>query len=222
MNTINLILKTASLQLFPFLSAWLSSTIERIDKAGDAFVDWVTPAEPDWLWIGQGDVLFERTLSENGFVFVGRLKRDRETCARYFGEFGSDYKYGCLASGDGRFFYPAIPYEEHIRKLVTDEHLSLQSARIRAEILVRANLEMALRHENESPFYTLAVSVRSEKQAESEAPLAETSVSGLSAYFTPLKMDPGVEDLFQDLMVELVLDAIQTIRSICQGNRTYR
>jgi hypothetical protein len=81
---------------------------------------------------------------------------------------------------------------------------------------------MALRHENESAFYTLAVSVRSEKQAESEAPLAETSVSGLSAYFTPLKMDPGVENLFQDLKVELVLEAIQTIRSICHGNRTHR
>jgi hypothetical protein len=35
-------------------------------------------------------------------------------------------------------------------------------------------------------------------------------------------MDPGVEDLFQDLKVELVLEAIKTIRSICRGNRAHR
>jgi hypothetical protein len=82
---------------------------------------------------------------------------------------------------------------------------------------------MALRHDKESPFYTLSVSVRSEKHLdEGDLPLAETSVSGLSAYFTHLKMDPGVENLFQDLKVELVLDAIKTIRSICRGNRADR
>ena len=64
--------------MLPFLSAWLSSTIERIDKAGDAFVDWASPAEPDWLWIGQGDVLFERTLSEHGSCRPEAVARPRK------------------------------------------------------------------------------------------------------------------------------------------------
>jgi hypothetical protein len=56
-------------------------------KTAAALIIWADPPEPDWTWVGKGDLLITRVLEEGGFVFTGHLKPDRATCAKHYGSF---------------------------------------------------------------------------------------------------------------------------------------
>jgi hypothetical protein len=201
------------------LDSLLKTASEFLETA-PAFLDWPTPAQPSWLPIGQDDVLFERTLSAKGFVFVGQLKLDRET-ASDLGEFGSEERHGSLPAGDGRFFYPPISFNDYVRMLAIHRSLSLDSARAHAEMNLRRDLAKALAHEKKSPFYTLTVSVTLADYP--DVLLGEKSVSGLSATtLVPLTFDSDVEQLFDNAKVELVLEVIEALPSIYGLVRKHR
>ena len=95
----------------------VAALVAAYSKAEADLIDWANPLEPEWLWIGKGDLLFTRTLEESGFEFTGNLNVDRETCARHSGSFGSFFEPGCLEFDAGRFFYPAVSYGSRVDAL---------------------------------------------------------------------------------------------------------
>ena len=204
-------------QVLKFLFAALAAAYS---KAAAALIDWANPPEPEWLWVGKGDLLFTRTLEESAFVFTGDLKIDRETCARHFGSFGSDFEPGCLEFDAGRFFYPTVSYDSRVDALKKDGFSTYQAV-LRAQTSLFADLEMALREERESKFLTLTVSaVRRNAKNEIESVLATTSISGLLGNPNPLKMDPFIDEMFRSLVSQAEREAIVQMRSIRNDRRS--
>ena len=209
-------MKTTAL-VFKFCFVCLVAAYE---KAAAALINWANPPEPEWIWIGKGDLLFTRTLEQSGFVFTGDLKVDRETCARHFGSFGSDFEPGCLEVDAGRYFYPTVSYDSRVEALKKDGFSTYQAV-LRAQTSLFADLEMALREERESKFLTLTVTaVRRNAKNEIESVLATTSISGLLGNPNPLKMDPFIQEMFRSLVSQAEREAILQMRSTRNDQRS--
>jgi hypothetical protein len=84
--------------------------VAAYDKTVAALITLADPPEPDWTWVGKGDLSFTTVLEAGGFVFTGHLKPDRETYAQYFVSLGTVYEPGCLEVDAGRYLYSIVSY----------------------------------------------------------------------------------------------------------------
>lgn len=189
-----------SLVIWDAFQTWkelLVQAIERLDS-------YLSPATP-WRYVGQEDVLYESVIDLRGFQFVAQLALDAKTVADTFGTFSNELRPGGIRCQDGRYFYPTITEEQRYLALScrsVPEHQARCTARHDlANDLVRASLFGRTWF-----LYRLTVIVK-----RGNLKLAKVDLRGIEADPDLFQMDPCIDQLTSELILDAERDAISVI-----------
>lgn len=160
-----------------------------------------------WKWVGYGGVLYSRVTEQRGFTFIGELVVDRQTVGAYLGTFGDVFREDAVPVGDGRFFYPANSELSRVQELVS-EGCPLKEARDLARRGLIEDMNRAASYGETWFNYCLVVSAKRGNRV-----LGEVTLWGIEATPHVDRMDPRIEELYQELILEAERDALIDLKS---------
>ena len=173
---------------FQALSLFIAVTWARISY-------WLMPTT-EWKFIGTEEVLYRREVQRAGLTLVGELKVDYETVRRQLGVFGDSWRFNCLPASSYGFFYPAKTAQSHYDDL-REQGFADKVAWAMANRRVEEAMKDAESFGEDWYQYTMQV-----KALDGNVVLAVSEVTGVEAEVHPLRMDPEIDLLFEQLAIE--------------------